>query len=429
MLDPQSELNAALPLHDVILFSTRLDYPFNVSGKKSNPELSRPQLWAVSTDGRRASRLADPFVRDEKVVWYFHHVDPPELRVFSATPFDWKSEQIRRVEAPPEWVPLWQPQTHREWVTFLWGSEGCAYRLAVMNLLTQQTWTLTNTSVSQSSFLPNGKLLVGVAHHCEAGSLMVYDPQTGELTTGLSGMGSMAWSPTSMMAVVVEYIPIGGINNALTGYDGTAERVFFHAPTGINNSPIWHPSGNGFLYQHRDVAWKDQTAEGRSYPSASSRQVRWVQAPEGTERVLLNDPAYDYHLCGEGTPELNCTWYGDWIQIRRLPYLFGDREFDYSNSCLMDGVFCSEASESFALNILTGQLKPWDQASWPTPAPSPTPTAVVSAPDLGRKPVYAHPSGSYAFYVGTDNRSLWLVPANGEPSLWVIDGEDFIYIK
>ncbi len=99
------------------------------------------------------------------------------------------------------------------------------------------------------------------------------------------------------------------------------------------------------------------------------------------------------------------------------------------DNCLAYGLDCAASAELFALNYRTGELVPWDQFTLPTPAPTATPSPTpLPGPDLTRQPVYTHPSGRYAFYVGLDGHSLWLEPQEGDPVLWVNDGTNFVYI-
>jgi hypothetical protein len=52
----------------------------------------------------------------------------------------------------------------------------------------------------------------------------------------------------------------------------------------------------------------------------------------------------------------------------------------------------------------------------------------LSGPDLTTIPIYQHPTGKYAYYVGIDGKSLWMVPAEGIPIPWVFDGMNYFYL-
>jgi hypothetical protein len=121
--------------------------------------------------------------------------------------------------------------------------------------------------------------------------------------------------------------------------------------------------------------------------------------------------------------------------------------------------------ELFALNWRTGTLVPWDQmvqkglvpGMEPTEEPGPDRTDIpvynfpygslypgpdentfwldgpgsgyiLTGPDLEAAPIYSHPDGLYAYFVGIDGKTLWMVPAEGEPILWVLQGENYFYL-
>lgn len=93
---------------------------------------------------------------------------------------------------------------------------------------------------------------------------------------------------------------------------------------------------------------------------------------------------------------------------------------------------CAGPVERLALNWRTGELLPWEQAPIPGPAPTPSPPEPTPrpspGPDLAGEPLYTDPAGRYRLYTGPDRRGLWCVPAEGEPVLWVEQGNHFFYI-
>jgi hypothetical protein len=92
--------------------------------------------------------------------------------------------------------------------------------------------------------------------------------------------------------------------------------------------------------------------------------------------------------------------------------------------CFAEGKDCVTPPESFALNAVSGELRPWDPGALPLAYPTPTPTR---GPDIQDEPVYSDPAGKYALYVGADGKSLWMQPKEGPAFYWA-SGEGFFYL-
>jgi hypothetical protein len=201
---------------------------------------------------------------------------------------------------------------------------------------------------------------------------------------------------------------------------------------GMDNVMLWTPDDQHLIYQHRSI---EQT--GAATVTLSARQIHVADPQNCTDRMALDDPNYDYHLCDT---ILGCQWSGDWIPARKTPFRPGEYAdymdmVDYASpiiQCVENGNAC-ESVEQLALNWRTGETVPLDQIAFSTPTPvpphTPTPTSIpASRPDTSHAPLYADPAGEYALFPGDDGHSLWCVPAAGKPSLWVRQGQHFFYV-
>ena len=221
------------------------------------------------------------------------------------------------------------------------------------------------------------------------------------------------------------------------GYD-VARGWHFLPPTAERateeSQPLWTPVGDHLLYQQRVITY---TTPAKAALTLGPQQIVVVDATTGERRTLLGDPAYDYHLC---TAYGVCTWEGDSIEVRRIPYRQSvfSQEAGTSGAavdCARYGFRCADSAERFALNWRTGELVSWDArpaaADAPTITLTPTPATAAPqpvTPDLTRPAFYAASDGTYALHLGADERSLWCVPTGGEPVLWINTGSNFTYI-
>jgi hypothetical protein len=265
--------------------------------------------------------------------------------------------------------------------------------------------------------------------HCEGGTVHLFDPVTRE-SRQLGTVGQILWNPLHT-ALVVSVRPYHGASGAVWGYNVTNDEVFLVEPQTwqLDDHPIWAPDGRHLLFQRRPLT----ISIDELYSFTGPRQLIVVDSQTGEQQVLLGDEAYDYHLCASPTSVCD-TWYGDWVQVRRFPFqsvtipYTDDFYYDTRITCLLYGKDCPFQVVLFALNWQTGELLPWDESTLPSATPASPPPTPVPGPDLASTPIYTHPEGRYAFYVGTDGTSLWLVAADGTSELWVRDGEGFLYL-
>jgi len=193
----------------------------------------------------------------------------------------------------------------------------------------------------------------------------------------------------------------------------------------MQDTPVWLSDGRHFVYQHRDIAY-DKTSGNAVLKSP--RQIILMDAWTRAQQLLAYDYNYDFHLCEtEGEP---CTApSGDWLKVRRTPFQsgglkLGDPTYATISRCALYGLDCTAPAEEFGVNWHTGEILPWAEVQ----VDSIESASPFAPPDLECLPVYLDPDGNYGLYTSTDGRTLWYVPAEGDPTLWVTDGEDFVYI-
>jgi hypothetical protein len=305
---------------------------------------------------------------------------------------------------------------------FRYGGDGCGRELRILDVLTNDiVFESEYGSNHWFHFLPSNQVIMAFGH-CEGGVVYILDPQSGQITDlGSESIEGVLWNQPMTAAVSLSHA-YATLDGYLWAYSLRTKRIFM-TDWGVIEQVIWTPNGKSFVYEKLRITRLGDNAftDGTTYI---------VIAPvNDTPYTLVSDPRYDYHLCDDF--RTGCEWYGDWIKVRRILSTHGayNTYSDGYDPCLLYGSNCSNPPERFALNYRTGELIPWDQ--FPLPAPTPTPTFLPTpliAPDLSQTPIYAHPSGRYAFFVGFDGHSLWLVPQDGEPVLWVDEGYNFTYL-
>jgi len=309
------------------------------------------------------------------------------------------------------------------WMEFNYGSTGVScgggQAILIMNLATGESHEIVQDA-NLTAFLPNGQALVST-FHCEGGEVYRYNLQT-EALEYLGIEGFKIWN-SAHTAFVINENPYQGYPS-IWSFNVEQGRQIPFPERGYEDRLLRAPDGDHVLYQHRPYTLTEPNEAGNRLKVFKARQIQSINPVDGEIQVLASDPQYDYHLCA--TRDSGCEWQGDWIQVRRVRFRPPERYLDQCHDYTQN---CADPVELFALNWRTGELVPWEQAPLPTATSIPEPTATPThGPNLNTSPIYVEPSGAYAFYVGMDGHSLWLVPTNGAPELWVTEGEDFVYV-
>lgn len=283
-------------------------------------------------------------------------------------------------------------------------------------------------------FTPDNRVLMAFGHN-ERGSISLFDPKNLKQTElgSESAQETVDWNSRRQAFVVLSH-DYQGLNAWIWGYNLITNQMFL-SDYGVIEAYTWTPDGDNVLYSKSEILNVSQPDLTTSYGV-----VRLILAPiKGESSLLLGHYNYDFHLCYESEFPDRCEWKGDWFPIRRIRASSRNVGASDRNDCLSYGIGCPNPAVHYLINWHTGSLALPDYKiklpSTATPTPSPTPTAThtptptpIPGPDLSRKPLYVHPSGTYAFYVGLDGTSLWLVPGNWDVVLWVANGENFIFV-
>ncbi len=432
----QRALSKSNTLHDLILFTSTVHAPFAHKGIRQ--QIASPHLWALAADGRQSERLSSS--EDVLLIRSATEADVT-VDLLVTQPYSIETELVRQHALLPECERVtkspcsqFQFSPTGTWVAYFWGKEVCGRGIAALDLRTDETRIITATGGHSFAFLSDETMLIG-SGHCEGGNLAILDLTTDEQTT-LGEAGPIQWN-AQRAAFAVNVHPYTGWGSYVWGYNIALGRYFMSPPAERDTEAyqsLWTPADDHLLYQQRTISY---TTPAMTALTLSQQQIAIVDAATGERRVLLSDPAYDYHLC---TAYEVCPWEGDFIEVRRIPYrpqVF-DLEPDFDSAavnCVAYGFRCADPVERFALNWRTGELVPWDArpaaAVTPTVTPTATPIALASepvAPNLNRPAFYTAPDGTYTLNLGQDERSLWCVPTGGEPVLWVNNGVHFTYV-
>lgn len=438
-------------------------------------ESGRGAIYAFSPNGERAGALT-PVEFNSPIYLPSTPTEKPLLVGYGVN-FDHPA--VRSIELPPECFPQdgtterfipcsdFQFSPDGRYLGFFYGLIVCSRAIIILDTQTGEfVYQFPEPWGHGFILLDNGKALVGTGH-CEGGriALLNFNNHT---ETDLGESGSTDWN-ADRTAFVVETHPYSGISSSIWGFNLEDNQFFLHVPEiyQIDDHPIWTPDNRYLIYQHRTFSRDDTGNYPREFDQA--RQVILVDAQTGEQQILLSDPAYDFHLGSEWN---RGEWYGDWIQVRRIGFIpeeisGGDGVYRTQQyTCRIYGLNCSSPVELFALNWKTGELVPWDDVvqaglvSIPDPTEEPVPdrtqdpvyqfpkgslypgpdantmwlsifdsdSLILSGPDLESSPIYTHPNGLYAYYVGIDGKTLWMVPAMGDPVLWVIEGWNYVYV-
>ncbi len=468
---------------DLILFSAWIWTPFLKDNIPEVPGIYTTLIYGFSPDGERAGALTPAEPESSSAIYL--PSDPSKKTKLVEYVVNFDHPAVEGIELPPECYPQvgstdrFFECTHLQfspdgrYLGFLYGAAGCGRNIIIMDTQTGNfayQHSDFNRSGHYFTLLDNGKALVSTGH-CEGGYLSLVDLRTGT-ERDLDDSGYVAWN-ADRTAFAVETNPYQGIWKNIYAFNVEANRFFIRLPetrtTQIDDHPVWTPDKRYLLYQHRTFSTRSHN-DGRLYPTGfdQSRQIIRVDAQTGGQEILLSDPTYDFHL---GSCNDCAEWYGDWIQVRRVAFTpedFPNNEDLYRTDlyyCRTRGTSCSTPVELFVFNWRTRELAPWDEmvqagvvpdlepADKPRPDRDAAPVYefrykdvysgpeedtywvelrsdgwVLTAPDLESSPIYTHPDGLYAYYVGIDGKTLWMVPAEGEPILWVPEGENYFYL-
>ena len=426
------------PLHDLILFTSTAHAPFAPAAIRQRT--TPTHLWAIAADGRRGERLSGTdamlFIRPA-------NGDGITVDLLVTQPYSLETTFVRQHALLPECAEVscaeYQFSPGGTRAVYFWGEEACGRGVAVLDLRTDETRILTATGGYDFAFLSEETLLLTTlvtgTTYCAGGDLASVDLPTREQTI-LGKAGDIEWN-AQRTAFAVNAHPYAGWGSSVWGYDVAREWQFLPTATEQateESQPLWTPTGDHLLHQQRAITY---TTPARAALTLGPQQIVVVDATTGERLTLLTDPAYDYHLC---MAYKVCTWEGDFIEVRRIPYRQSvfSQEAGASGAavdCARYGFRCADPVERFALNWRTGELVPWDArpaaAETPTVTPTPAPVATVpqpETPDLTRPAFYAASDGTYALHLGADEQSLWCVPTGGEPVLWINTGTNFTFV-
>jgi hypothetical protein len=459
-------------LHNLILFTSAYYQPFPDVDFQKQPPWPDQNIFVFSPDGQRVGVLNPPDFAS--LIYLPSDLSQKPLLVEYGVKFDHPA--VQGVELPQECYQItanadrlfpcanFQFSPNGRYLGFFFGPSECLRGIIVQDVQTgEQVYKSKGSNGHYFTLLKNGKAFIATGH-CEGGSVALYD-FINETEKSLGGEGSSSWN-TDFSALAVEVHSYAGIDSTIWGFNFETNQFFLRVPKifQIDDRPIWTPDKNYLLYQHRTYTRASDgfTPTGFDTP----RQIILVDSRSGEQKILISSPEYDFHL---GSCSSCMDWYGDWIQVRRIafkPETLSGGFNGYSAppyNCRINAENCSDLTELFGLNWKTGELISWEElirnglipdSKKPGPDPSATPISVqrlytlyagprtgtywmdrreeggvfLTGPDLAKSPVYKNPDGLYAFYVGIDGKSLWMVPTKGEPVLWVLEGQNYFYI-
>ena len=437
ILSPASLDDPNLLFRNLILFTSRYSIPMPhvltryALAENGQPFMyNTPQLWAFSPDGQISGLITDPFVDlyEKKIAFHLSTI-PYGRHSYASDQIDLNTDQFQKVPLPSicnystVLCEGFRFSPDGKYLGFYFEPKECGRGMVILETETGAVVHIQEARGHRFDFLPEGKIWLA-SGHCEGGSVLILDPDQRQYNSaGPEPVSGFVRNSAVGVAFVIKASGYQGMESAITAYDLRSNRVFF-ADRGVVGNVVWTTDGSHFLY---DRAVVTRSPEG--LVSIGPMEILIV-ARDGRSSNLASDPLYDFHLCPE--PEYTggeCEWVGEWIKIRRITKTPLELiEFDDLDFCILYGKDCLGDTSVLTLNWRTGEIIPWDQASLTPPTETPTSTPGPSQPDLSQPPIYADPEGTYAYFVGRNGNSLWLVPREGNPVLWVQDGENFVYV-
>lgn len=436
ILYPDSLDDPNLLFRDLILFTSRSSMPMpHVLTRYALTEAEQPfafntsQIWVFSPDGQSAGLITDPdadLYNGDRIAIHFS-TDLQEKHLYASGQIDLYADQFQKVPLPDLCNdPTTQCDGFRfspdgKYLGFYFGPEECGRGMMILDARTGAIVHMEEAGGHRFDFLSEGKIWLA-SGHCQGGGVMILDPSRRLYNSaGPEPVSGFIRTSADGAAFVINAHDYQGMESTITAYDLHANQVFL-SDRGVVENVVWTADGSHFLYERAAVT---RSAEG----PVSFGPMEILIAPRNARpRSLVSDPRYDFHLCQDRLGE-GCEWVGDWIQVRRFAKRLVQINPDVLDFCLLYGMDCPGETTALALNWRTGEVVLWDQAPLPPPTETPAPTPEhLTGPDLSQLPVYVDPEGRYAYYVGHNRNSLWLVSKEGDPILWVQDGENFVYL-
>jgi hypothetical protein len=439
-------------LYGLIIFSSQAAQPFAVAG---TPRKAKPapggnvalRLYGLAPDASYLGALSLP-VPPFRAYWPVKAGERPIL-VQAGVYFNHPG--IRSLTLPEECYgklateePNPEPKLPCDGFQFspdgailggFFGPQICARGLILLDSETgEKLFRSPVGSGSAFEFLSNGKVLI-TETHCDIGKMSLLQPGTRQLEP-LGEMGATSWNPQHT-ALAVTLTPNGPtLESRLWVYNVELDRMVLPPqPAGstlLYKDPQWSADGRTLAFHSRSFKRR-----GEKLTFDQPAQVLRLDVKTGKVTVLASKPGYDYFFSMENSKPVP----GDWKILQRRSFqrvemLEKDFIFWKGFNCIYSGINCLAGPslppepELFAVNLLTGELLPLKQAPSPSATPFTTPTLPpATGPDLTEPPIYRDPDGNYALYVGLDQHSLWYVPRQGEPLVWVRDGQHFTYLS
>lgn len=410
----------------LIVFTSASGDPFSPAPSTAGPlERSDASLWGISLDGSQAGQIAPA----SAALWPAPAAEQKGRIVDSAHLL--QNPVLDAVTLPVECDPAvggacsgYQFSPHGRSLLYFSGPDACGQALTLYDL-DRQTVLQTWPRAQWAQFLDNGSIVL-LQGECEKPYLYLYLPNR-DTQSGLSAPGTAYWNQTQQV-VLFQTQAEPAMQTGLWGINLQTSKVFLWLDQErvLQDTPIWLPDGRHVVFQHRAYQYDPVSGDAiLQYP----RQIVLMDAWTRSQTLLAYDARHNYALCA--TPGKPCNAVsGDWLKVRRTPLQkarFSAQDYDTlpAARCALFGLDCMVSEEEvLAINWKTGETLPWDEADLPEPQPlSPCPQ-----PDLEAQPVYKDPAGAFALYTGAGGRTLWFVPQQGEPVLWVADGEGFVYL-